>query len=229
MSRASKRGGEDSSPSPTERPMKAAIYARVSTTGQTCENQLIELHRYCTARGWEAVEYVDTGISGAKDRRPALDRLMHDARNRRVDVVVCWRLDRFGRSLRALIMAIEELNASGVSFVSMGENVDTASPTGRLLLGIMGSFAQFERERIKERIHAGLARARREGQKLGRKRQRVSQRDLDRVAGLSVREAATVLGIPASRVYSERRRVFGNPPRTDPSDCEGNSDEAPTK
>ena len=198
--------------------MKAAIYARVSTTGQTCENQLLELHRYCAARGWEAVEYVDTGISGAKDRRPALDRLMNDARQRRVDVVVCWRLDRFGRSLRALIMAIEELNASGVSFVSMGENIDTASPTGRLLLGIMGSFAQFERERIRERIHAGLARARREGQKLGRKRQRVSQRDLDRVAGLSVREAAKVLGIPASRVHSERQRAFGNPPRTSPSD-----------
>lgn len=192
--------------------MKVAIYARVSTQGQTCENQLLELHRYCVARGWAAVEYVDTGVSGAKDRRPALDRLMHDARNRRVDVVVCWRLDRFGRSLRALIMAIEELNAAGVSFVSMGENIDTASPTGRLLLGVMASFAQFERERIRERIHAGLARARRDGQKLGRKRQRVSQRDLERVAGLSVRGAAKVLGVPPSRVYSERRRVFGNPP-----------------
>jgi DNA invertase Pin-like site-specific DNA recombinase len=125
-------------------------------------------------------------------------------------------------------MAIDELNACGVSFVSMGENIDTASPAGRLLLGVMGSFAQFERERIKERIRAGLARARREGQKLGRKRQRISQRDLDRVAGLSVREAAKVLGVPASRVYAERRRVFGNPPRTDPSDCDGNSDETPT-
>jgi DNA invertase Pin-like site-specific DNA recombinase len=190
--------------------VKAAIYARVSTTDQTCDNQLLELRRYCAARGWQAVEYVDTGVSGAKDRRPALDRLMADARRRKVDTVIVWRLDRFGRNLRHLITAIEELNAAGVSFVSMGENIDTASPTGRLLLGIMGSFAEFERERIRERIHAGLARARRQGQKLGRKRQRIPERHLQRVAELSVREAAKVLGVPASRVHSERLRVFGN-------------------
>ena len=152
--------------------MRAAIYARVSTADQTCENQLIDLRRYCAARGWDATEYVDTGVSGAKDRRPALDQLTADAGRRKVETVVVWRLDRFGCNLRHLITAIEELNAAGVSFVSMGENIDTASPTGRLLLGIMGSFAEFERERIRERIHAGLARARRQGQKLGRKRQR---------------------------------------------------------
>ncbi len=129
---------------------------------------MIDLRRYCAARGWEASEYVDTGVSGAKDRRPALDQLMTDARRRTVDTVVVWWLDRFGRNLRHLITAIEDLNAAGVSFVSTGENIDTASPTGRLLLGIMGSFAEFERERIRERIHAGLARARRQGQKLGR-------------------------------------------------------------
>jgi len=196
--------------------MRAAIYARVSTADQTCENQLIDLRRYCAARGWDATEYVDTGVSGAKDRRPALDQLMADARPRRVDTVVVWRLDRFGRNLRHLITAIEELNAAGVSFVSMGESIDTASPTGRLLLGIMGSFAEFERERI----HAGLARARRQGQKLGRKRQRISERDLQRVAGLSVREAGKVLGVPASRVHSERLRVFGNGPEQTPQIAE---------
>ncbi len=190
--------------------MRAAIYARVSTADQTCENQLLDLRRYCEARGWTATEYVDTGVSGAKDRRPALDALMADARRRKVDTVVVWRLDRFGRNLRHLITAIEELNAAGVSFVSTGENIDTASPTGRLLLGIMGSFAEFERERIRERIHAGLARARRQGQKLGRKRQRIAARDLQAVAGMSVREAARVLGVPPSRVHSERLRVFGN-------------------
>jgi DNA invertase Pin-like site-specific DNA recombinase len=190
--------------------VNAAIYARVSTTDQTCDNQLLELRRYCAARGWQPVEYVDTGVSGAKDRRLALDRLMADARQRKVDTVVVWRLDRFGRNLRHLITAIEELNAAAVSFVSMGENIDTASPTGRLLLGIMGSFAEFERERIRERIHAGLARARRQGQKLGRKRERIAVRHLQRVAGLSVREASKVLGVPASRVHSERLRVFGN-------------------
>ncbi len=191
--------------------LRVAVYARVSTTDQTCENQLIELRRYCEARGWTIVkEYVDQGVSGAKDRRPALDQLMMDACYRKVDMVAVWRLDRFGRSLRHLITTIEELNAAGVSFVSLGENIDTASPTGRLLLGIMGSFAQFERERIRERIHAGLERARRQGQKLGRKRKRIARNDLDRVAGLSIREAARMLGVPASRVYSERRRVFGN-------------------
>ena len=196
--------------------MRAAIYARVSTADQTCENQLIDLRRYCAARGWDATEYVDTGVSGAKERRPALDQLMTDARRRKVDTVVVWRLDRFGRNLRHLITAIEELNAAGVSFVSMGENIDTASPTGRLLLGIMGSFAEFERERIRERIHAGLARARRQGQKLGRKRQRIPASDLQRVAGLSVREAARLLGVPASRVHSERLRLFGNGPEPTP-------------
>jgi DNA invertase Pin-like site-specific DNA recombinase len=189
----------------------AAVYARVSTVDQTCENQLLDLRRYCAARGWGVVEYVDTGVSGAKDRRPALDRLMQDACQRRVDVVVCWRLDRFGRNLRSLLTSIEELNAAGVSFVSMGENIDTASPTGRLLLSIMGSFAEFERERVRERIHAGLARARRQGQKLGRRRERISERDLQRVGGLSVREAAKVLGVPASRIHGERQRVFGKP------------------
>ncbi len=162
------------------------------------------------ARGWDASEYVDTGVSFPKDRRPALNALMADARRRKVDTVVVWRLDRFGRNLRHLITAIEELNAAGASFVSMGENIDPASPTGRLLLGIMGSFAEFERERIRERIHAGLARVRRQGQKLGRERQRIPASDLQRVAGLSVREAARVLGVPASRVHSERLRVFGN-------------------
>src|SRR5688572_5770622 len=167
-----------------------AIYARVSTTDQTCENQLIELRRYCEARGWTAAEYVDTGISGAKDRRPALDRLMTDAAQRRIDAIVVWRLDRFGRSLRHLVNAIEELNAAGVTFISIGESIDTGSPTGRMLLGILGTFAQFERERIRERIHAGLARAKRDGKRPGPRRLRIAERDLQRTAHLTVREAA---------------------------------------
>ena len=193
--------------------MRIALYARVSSNDQTCENQLNELRRYVQARGWDATEYVDTGVSGAKDRRPALDQLMTDARQRRVDCVVVWRLDRFGRNLRHLVTAIEELNAAGVSFISLGENIDTASPTGRLLLGVMGSFAEFELERIRERIHAGLARARRDGKRLGRRRERISERDLRKVAGLTVRQAAETLGVPVSLVHNERRRLFGNPRR----------------
>jgi DNA invertase Pin-like site-specific DNA recombinase len=189
---------------------RAAIYARVSTSDQTCENQLLELRRYCEARGWQATEYVDTGISGAKDRRPALDQLMADAKRRKLDVVVCWKLDRFGRSLAHLITAIQTLTDAGVGFTSIGEGIDTRSATGRLMLGILGSFAEFERERIRERIYAGLARARRQGQRLGRRRERISRQDLERVEGMSVREAARVLGVPPSRIH-RARALFQNP------------------
>ena len=188
--------------------MKAGLYARVSTHDQEPENQLQELRRYVTARGCTGQEYVDRGVSGTKDRRPALDRLMTDATQRRVDAVVVWRLDRFGRNLRHLVTAIEDLTAAGVAFVSMGESIDTSSPTGRLLLGVLGSFAEFERERIRERIHAGLARARRQGTRLGRKRQRINERQMEQVAGLSVREAAKALGVPASRIHRERGRTL---------------------
>jgi putative DNA-invertase from lambdoid prophage Rac len=190
--------------------MRAALYARVSTNDQTCENQLLELRRYCQARGWTASEYVDTGVSGSKDRRPGLDQLMTDAKARHIDMVVCWRLDRFSRSLRHLVVAIEELTSDGVGFVSVGESIDTNSAAGRLLLGVLGSFAEFERERIKERIQAGLQRARRQRQSLGRRRQRIAPAALQPVCGLSVRQAAKELGVPPSRVHAERLRVFGN-------------------
>ena len=130
--------------------------------------ELAELRRYVEARGWSAVEYVDKGVSGAKDRRPALDRMMVDAKRRTIDAVVVWRLDRFGRNLRHLVTAIEELNATGVTFISLGESIDTSSPSGRLPLGVLGSFAEFERERLRERVLAGLHRATSEGMRLGR-------------------------------------------------------------
>ncbi len=182
---------------PTTAP-RAAIYARVSTVEQEPENQLLELRRYVEARGWTGQEYVDRGVSGAKDRRPALDQLMADAASRRIDVVVCWRLDRFGRNLRHLVVAIEELTAAGVAFVSIGESIDTTSPTGRLLLGVLGSFAQFERERLRERVMAGLQRARAQGVRLGRPRRRIDSERLATVAGLPEREAARRLGVPRS-------------------------------
>src|SRR5712675_531203 len=148
--------------------MKAAIYARVSTQDQTCENQLIELRRYVQARGWTAVEYVDRGVSGAKDRRPALDQLVTDARRRRLDVVVCWRLDRLGRNLKHLITLLEELQVLGVAFVSLAEGIDATTPAGKLQMHILGAIAEFERERIRERVLAGLRRARSQGKRLGR-------------------------------------------------------------
>src|SRR6516225_5679026 len=125
--------------------MRCAIYARVSTLDQEPENQLQELRRYADARGWTAVEYVDRGVSGAKDRRPALDDLVRDAKRRRFDVLVCWRLDRLGRNLRHLILLLDDFQAFGIGFVTLGEGIDTTSPTGRLVLQVLGAIAEFER------------------------------------------------------------------------------------
>jgi putative DNA-invertase from lambdoid prophage Rac len=196
--------------------MRAAVYARVSTAGQTCENQLLELRHYAAVRGWSTTEYVDVGVSGSKDRRAALDELLAAARRRQVDIVICWRLDRLGRNLRHLVLLFEELQALGVSFVSLGEGIDCTTPAGKLQLHILAALAEFERERIRERIHAGLARARRQGQKLGRRRRRISESDLERVTGLSVREAGALLRVPPSRVHRERERLFQNPFRPTP-------------
>src|SRR5439155_20884413 len=149
-------------------PLRAAIYARVSTVDQEPENQLQELRRYISARGWTAVEYVDRGVSGAKDRRPALDQLVADARRRKVDVVVCWRLDRLGRSLKHLITLLEELQTLGVAFISLAEGIDATTPAGKLQMHILGAIAEFEKGRIVERVRAGLTRARAQGKRLGR-------------------------------------------------------------
>ena len=178
--------------------MKAAIYARVSTFDQEPENQLQELRRYVQARAWEPTEYVDRGVTGSKDRRPALDQLLTDARRRRFDVLVCWRLDRLGRNLKHLITLLEELQALGIAFVSLAEGIDATTPAGRLQMHILGSIAEFEKDRIRERVLAGLQRARTQGVKLGRPRRRIDPERLARVAGLPEREAARRLGIPRS-------------------------------
>ena len=143
--------------------MRAAIYARVSTLDQEPENQLRELRHYATARGWTAVEHVDRGVSGSKDRRPALDQLVADAKRRRFDVLVVWRLDRLGRNLRHLLFLLDELAALGVGFVSLAEGIDTNTPAGKLQLHILGAIAEFERARIQERVRAGLSRAKAQG------------------------------------------------------------------
>jgi DNA invertase Pin-like site-specific DNA recombinase len=183
----------------------AAVYARVSTADQTCENQLLELRRYCEARGWQAVEYVDTGISGAKDKRPALDALLNDAKRRRFDVLVCWRLDRLGRNLRHLVTMLEDLNHVGVAFVSLGEGIDCTTPAGKLQLHILAALAEFERARIVERVMAGLQRARAQGRRLGRPRTRPPQMLLP---GGTLRAAAKVWGVSkstAARWVASRR------------------------
>ena len=151
---------------------RAAIYARVSTHhSQSPEMQTDEVRAYCRRRGWEIVgEYVDTGISGSRERRPALDRLLVDCRKRSVDAVVVYRYDRFARSLRQLVNALEEFRALGIDFVSLHEGVDTSTPNGRLVFGIFASIAEFERELIRDRVRSGLALARTRGRTLGRPR-----------------------------------------------------------
>lgn len=184
--------------------MNAAIYARVSTHDQTAENQLIELRRYVAARGWVATEYADTGVSGAKDRRPALDRLLADVRAGTVHVVVCWRLDRLGRSLKHLITLLEDLQGRGVAFVSLAEGIDATTPAGKLQMHILGAIAEFERARIAERVKAGLARVRAAGRRLGRPAVAIAPEALEETATLSVRAAATALGVSRSGLQRAR-------------------------
>lgn len=151
---------------------RAALYARVSTThGQSPEMQLRELREYCARRGWPVQgEYVDSGVSGAKERRPQLDRLLAECRRRRVDAVVVYRYDRFARSLRQLVNALEEFCELRIEFVSLHEGVDTSTPNGRLIFGIFASIAEFERELIRDRVRSGLTAARARGTRLGRPR-----------------------------------------------------------
>src|SRR5204863_4916045 len=134
--------------------------------------------------------------SGSKDRRPALDELAADARRRRFDVLVCWRLDRLGRNLRHLILMLDELQAVGVAFVSLSEGIDATTPAGRLQLHVLGAIAEFERERIRERVLAGLQRARAQGQRLGRRRATALPDSLPR--SLTVRSAAAQWGVSKS-------------------------------
>jgi len=175
--------------------MRAAIYTRVSTTDQTCENQLAALRRYVEARGWTATEFVDEGVSGAKERRPALDALVAAARRRKVDAIVCWRLDRLGRNLRHLITLLDELHTLGIAFVSLGEGLDCTTAAGKLQLHVLAALAEFERARCVERVHAGLARARAQGKRLGRPR---STRAKIAVPGGTVRAAAAAWGVSKS-------------------------------
>src|SRR6266704_5810922 len=172
---------------------RIAIYARVSTTDQICENQLQDLRQYCSARGLENVtEFVDHGISGSKEKRPALDKLMVEVKARRVDVVIVAAFDRLGRSVRHLVEALELFRHLNVEFISLREQIDTGSALGQAVFTIIAAIAQLERSLIVERVKAGLRRARAEGKRLGRPRLRVDVQHLERIVeqGLPVRAAA---------------------------------------
>lgn len=152
--------------------VRVALYARVSTlNNQDPEMQLSELRDYAGHRGWQIVqEYTDEGVSGCRESRPALNRLMADACRRRFDAIVVWKIDRFGRSLKHLINSLAELAALGVSFVSLRDHLDLSTPSGRLMFQIIGAMAEFERSLIQERVRAGLRNARAKGKRLGRPR-----------------------------------------------------------
>jgi DNA invertase Pin-like site-specific DNA recombinase len=185
--------------------VRAALYSRVSTLEQEPENQTGELRRFAEARGWTVVEYLDHGVSGAKERRPALDQLIADARRRRFDVLVCWRLDRLGRNLKHLITLLDNLQALGIAFVSLAEGIDATTPAGKLQLHILAAIAEFERGRIQERVMAGLARARAQGTRLGRPRESLPVARLVTVTALPNAEAARVLGVSLATIKRWRK------------------------
>lgn len=187
--------------------MKVALYARVSRQEQDPESQLLPLREYLTARGWkEAGEYVDRGISGARDSRPELDRLLNDARKKKFDAILVWKLDRFGRSLRHLVLTVHDLLERGVGFISYQDNLDLTTSVGRLTFHLLAAFAEFERDMIRERVNAGLDRVRKEGKRLGRPGTRIDPAEASRVFKecRSYRGTAKRLGVPRSSV----RRVL---------------------
>jgi len=182
---------------------RVALYARVSTTEQSTDSQLLDLRRYGSERGWDVFkEYVDEGISGTKDSRPALNELMNDAKKRKFDVVLVWRFDRFARSTKHLILALEEFKNLGIDFVSYQENIDTSSPLGSAIFTIISAVAQLERDIIAERVKAGLRRARENGKKLGRPKASVDTEKIHwlRSKGLSLRAIAKETGVSRTTV-----------------------------
>jgi len=189
--------------------MRVALYARVSTkNSQDPETQLLALREYAKARRLQVFgEYVDVGISGGKDSRPALNELMADARKRRFDTVLVARFDRFARSTRHLVLALEEFNALGVDFISLSESIDTSTPMGKMVYTIIAAVAELERSLIRERVVMGLQRAKAQGKQLGRPKVKTSEDQLLGFceAGLSSRQIAKLLGLSPSTVLRRLR------------------------
>jgi DNA invertase Pin-like site-specific DNA recombinase len=194
---------------------RVALYSRVSTNnGQDPELQLRELREYCASRGLTIVqEYTDVGYSGSKESRPALNQLMIDARRRRFDSILVWKLDRFGRSLRHLVNALAELEALGLSFISLRDNLDLSTPSGRLMFHVVGAMAQFERALIQERVKAGLRNAKAKGKRLGRPRVIVDETTIlaMRDSGASWRTVSVKLGIGLGTAHRIAQRRSKNP------------------
>ncbi len=191
---------------------RVALYARVSTLahGQDPEMQLAELREYAARRGWViSSEYVDEGISGTVESRPQLNRLMIDAHRRNFDAVLVWKIDRFGRSLKHLVNALADLSAYSVAFVSLRDNIDLSTASGRLMFQIIGAMAEFERSLIQERVKAGLRNARNKGKRLGRPLAVVNISEIDRLraSGLGWRTVAKKMGLGVGTVVRASQKM----------------------
>jgi DNA invertase Pin-like site-specific DNA recombinase len=172
------------------------------------------LQEYCERRGWQVFDtYVDNGFSGKKDSRPELNRMMQDAHERRFDVVVVWRFDRFARSVSHLLRALDTFNSLGVQFVSLSEQVDTSTPTGKMIFTVLGAVAELERNLIVERVRAGLRHARAKGKRLGRPRKPIDADQIKamRAAGASWRAIARRFGLSVGTVFAaaQHRKDIG--------------------
>lgn len=193
---------------------KVALYLRVSTTQQTVENQRLELEKYCQRQDWViAKTYNDTGISGSKSDRPALNEMLQDAAKGKFSVLVVWKIDRLARSTTDLLNILLTLKNYGVDFCSTTQAIDTTTSMGRMIMVFLGAIAEFERDTIIERVNAGLSRARANGVKLGRPRvgfdvnEALRMRDQE---GLGYKQIAKALGIPRTTLY----RTLGAIPKT---------------
>ncbi len=193
------------------KPKRAALYLRVSTGDQTTDNQRRELEAAAAAKGWEiTATYCDDGISGAKgrDKRPALDAMLKDATRGRFDVLMVWAVDRIGRSLPDLVGTLQELHGAKVDLFLHQQAIDTTTPAGKAMFGMLGVFAEFERSMIQARVHAGLARAKAAGVKLGRRPVAKLVADAARarlVAGIGIGKTARELGIGTGTVHRIQR------------------------
>jgi DNA invertase Pin-like site-specific DNA recombinase len=198
---------------------RAVLYSRVSTlNGQDPEMQSREIREYCQRRGWPLVdEYVDRGISGAKERRPQLDRLIADAHKRKFEVVVVWKFDRFARSVSHLLRALETFRALGIEFVSLSEQVDTSTPTGKMIFTVLGAVAELERSLIAERVRAGLRHARAKGKRLGRPTKYVDPAQVAalRTRGVTWHRIGKQLGVSPAKAYLACKASLQNPRKSD--------------
>ncbi len=198
-------------------PKVVALYARVSTTGQTADNQLLVLRAFAAARGWTVTEFTDT-ISGAKEQRPALNEMLKAVKARQADVVACVKLDRLARSVSHLVRIVQDFDALGVDLVVLDQAIDTTTPSGRLLFHVLASVAEFELDLIRDRIMAGLARARSQGKKLGPPLANVDVAKATALlaSGMSLRAAARAMNLSPEtlrRRMSTTRAMVATPAR----------------